>query len=86
MGEVGMDAERVGLVADEIVRYLGSHPNAADTLEGIRRWWLAQIRYDEARNIVQRALDRLVADGSVLPEATADGGTLYRRGNRARPA
>jgi hypothetical protein len=34
------EQERLVEVVDAILRYLHSHPHAADTVEGIAKWWL----------------------------------------------
>ena len=73
------DEEGISTVANAISRYLSSHPRAADSVEGIRRWWLAPLRYDEAVTVVQHALDRLLAEGVVAREAMPDGRVIYRR-------
>jgi hypothetical protein len=53
------------IVAGEIERYLASHPNAADSADGIQRWWLARLRYEESLIHVQKALDYLEQSGAV---------------------
>jgi hypothetical protein len=72
------DDEGVEAIADEIARYLVEQPQAADTLEGIQKWWLTRIRIEEAARRVKRALDSLVRRGLVLEEPLPDGGVLYR--------
>ena len=66
---------------DEIERslltYLRDHPQAADTLDGIVEWWLPLQRYETARLRIERALDKLVADGTLHREQLRDGATLY---------
>ena len=47
-------------LAHRITCYLTAHPRAADTLEGITKWWLARQRYQESMTKVQKALDYLV--------------------------
>ena len=66
-------------VAREIRHYLERHPEAADTVEGIARWWLMQQRFQQALGTVQQALDRLVAAGVVKKFITAEGKTVYSR-------
>jgi len=61
----------------EITRYLAEHPAAADSVEGIRRWWLLRQRLDEAAAQVQRALDRLEAAGQVRKQVLPDGTAIY---------
>jgi hypothetical protein len=65
-------------VADLVSRYLLAHPNASDTLDGIARWWLSRQRQDDAKEIVQEALDLLVERGVVERRSMIDGVTLFR--------
>ena len=69
-------------VAREIRQYLEHYPEAADTLEGIARWWLTQQRFQQARDTVQQALDQLVAEGVVEKYITAEGKTVYSNAKR----
>lgn len=69
--------EEVFSVAQEIERYLKNHPNAADTLPGIQRWWLLMQRYEQAVIQVQRALDYLETTGVVTKITVENGRTLY---------
>lgn len=73
------DEKAVAAVAAEIKRYLEAHPNAADSVEGITRWWLARQRFEEATQTVQRALDHLVTEGEVVKSVTGEGRLLYSR-------
>jgi hypothetical protein len=74
--------ETVRTVAEEIRAYLETNPNAADTLEGIVRWWHARSRYEEARRTVRAALDYLVGQGEVNSRDTAQGVTIYYRAGK----
>ncbi|HEX6975519.1 MAG TPA: hypothetical protein VF147_14035 [Vicinamibacterales bacterium] len=64
---------------DEILAYLEAHPSAADSLEGIVSWWLPRQRYVEARDLIQRSLDRLVDSGRIVTTRLPDGTVLYRK-------
>lgn len=68
----------------EIEAYLANNPNAADTIDGVARWWLAQQRYQQAHEDVQRALEYLVSEGIVTKTKIADGRVLYARAGRRR--
>jgi DNA-binding GntR family transcriptional regulator len=73
------DAEQ--RVMDAIREYLVAHPRATDSADGIAQWWLG----DEAAasvQLVRRALERLVADGTVRVIASASGEHLYSSGRR----
>ncbi|MBK5105165.1 MAG: hypothetical protein MUP61_00780 [Burkholderiales bacterium] len=75
---------------DEIVRAIGreielhfeAHPNAADTAEGILRWWLPQEGVEVSLENVQRALDRLLASGHIAERRMSDGRRLYARARK----
>ena len=56
--------------------YLGRHPQAADSLSGVARWWVGE---DSPFDIeqVRRALERLVACGALRRERLADGTDWY---------
>lgn len=67
----------VSKVADEIIRYLGAHDNAADTLEGVAQWWISRQRIQESKEQVQKALDFLCKEGLVKVTPVIDGKTVY---------
>ena len=48
------------VVAWLILSYLCSYPDAKDTAEGIRRWWLPGEGIDADTDVVRAALDYLV--------------------------
>lgn len=64
-------------VAKEIQSYLDKHPNAADSAEGVMRWWLSQQRFEESMQIVQAALELLVSKGNVDRAVTPGGRAVY---------
>jgi hypothetical protein len=64
-------------IADEIRRYLSAHPNAADSRDGVLRWWLTRQRIEESADAVQRALDHLVELGLIRVERLADGTVVF---------
>lgn len=66
-------------VAQEIERYLVSHPAAADSLEGVAKWWLTYQRYQDALVIVEEALEYLVASGRVVKTKNVGGTCIYRK-------
>jgi len=65
-------------LADTILRYVASRPDACDTVEGICDWWIPRQRYVEARGDVFAALELLTARGQIAVRNGADGQVLYR--------
>jgi hypothetical protein len=84
MPETGEDTVRA--IADEIERYIAEHPEAADTAEGIERWWLPP-RLSERAALVAESLDGLVALGVIASLTLPDGRVLYMspRSSARRP-
>ena len=65
--------ESIDVVAEEILCYLHSHPNAKDTVEGITAWWLK----DRPQHIVEKALNDLMLKRDIKVIVAADGRKLY---------
>ena len=59
------DETAISEIASTIRDYLSTHPNAADSVEGIATWWLVQQRYEYALEEVKQALQQLVSSGLV---------------------
>ena len=66
-------SDRVSRVASEIVLYLESHPDASDSLLGIRDWWLKSCPLMEGLAVLDEALERLVG-AKVLERVSLPGG------------
>ena len=73
------DEAEVKRVASEIKRYLNAHPEGADTVEGITKWWLPRQRLEESALLVRQALDDLVAQAFIERKENPGGGHLYSR-------
>ena len=69
----------IDAVAATIHHYLGDHPNAADTLEGIARWWLLGSADDEWLTSVRNAIEQLVGRGEMVRQTLRDGTVIYER-------
>lgn len=65
-------------LADTILRYVATRPNACDTLDGVCQWWIPRQRYFDTRKEVLAALELLTARGELCSRAGADGHVLYR--------
>jgi hypothetical protein len=68
-----------------LLSYLGCHPQAADSLSGVARWWVGEDSQFDIEQ-VHRALERLVACGSLRRERLADGTDWYASAEPAPPA
>ena len=64
-------------IADQIERYLKNHPNAADTIEGISKWWLPGEGIEASSLIVQQALIYLGSKSVVKCYANPCGKKVY---------
>ena len=64
--------ERVDSVAQEIERYLETHPQAADSLEGISTWWVSRQRIRQELAVVRAALEQLTRSGVVMSRYVTD--------------
>ncbi|MGH8106122.1 MAG: hypothetical protein ACREO1_14000 [Arenimonas sp.] len=60
-------------------RYLEKYPEAADSPEGIRQWWLAEELRMTPIGILREALKGLVASGEMQLSILPDGTQLYAR-------
>jgi hypothetical protein len=71
-----MNSDPTCALAAEVLAYLAQHPRAADTADGIRRFWLADCGA-HALEEVEYVLDRLVRKGIMARRRLPDGGMLY---------
>jgi hypothetical protein len=53
-------------ISEEILEYLSKHPEASDTLEGIKEWWLMNQRISYEMKRVKSAISKLIDDGWVI--------------------
>ena len=77
-----MDAKEKDVirVAQEIERYVSSHPHAADTLDGIVKWWLMRQRMEEGKMLVNAALEYLVKQDLLKKSIGTNGTPIYSKG------
>jgi hypothetical protein len=84
---VGPEEDPAQVIAHTIQRYVEVNPDAADSAEGIRRWWLPPGLAEESPATVEEALDRLVAAGVISRRPLPDGRVLYaKRGATTCPS
>jgi hypothetical protein len=78
--DVEHDIERI---SEEIQRSLLNHPYAADTLDGITKWWLENGFVFVPVSRVEKALDWLIIHHVVVKESLPDGGTVFSSTKKA---
>lgn len=66
-----------GKLIEAIEAHLASHPLAADSADGVARWWLAAQGVVATPGEVEAALGLLVRRRRLRRVALADGNTLY---------
>lgn len=76
--------ELVSEIAERIERYLTQRPEAADTAEGIRTWWLSSPLGADALPAVLEALLQLEARGVVVRTGREGGTTIFSSASRGR--
>ena len=64
-------------IVDQIECYLKNHPNAADTIEGITKWWLPGVGIEVSTLIVQQALNYLGLKLIVKCNSNLNGNKVY---------
>lgn len=79
-------------LADKIADYLARHNNAADTVDGVNRFWLEGGANEAPARKIEQALELLIGRGVVNATLLADGKILYslnkkraERGNSEQP-
>lgn len=72
-----MDDDRTRALAAELLRYVARHPDAADTAEGIWRWWLPPGTAEYRESDLPAALEWLAARGALVRTTLPDGRELF---------
>ncbi|RPI57886.1 MAG: hypothetical protein EHM55_00100 [Acidobacteria bacterium] len=72
-----MDDERRHSVRTAIMRHLDVYPDASDTVEGIRGFWLSALEDEADPSLVESVLDALVSDGVLWMRRLRDGGVIF---------
>ena len=71
-------------IVREVELYVSRHPTAADTTEGIARWWLDR-REQPALSNVESALELLVVRGVLTSRLLPGGKSFYSAALRSVP-
>ncbi len=64
--------------ASAVLSYLSGHPDAADTLDGIGRWWRKERKSELPPVFLREVLSDLVTQGLVEAVRVDDGAVRYR--------
>jgi hypothetical protein len=78
-------SSEVAAVAEEIRRYLASHPNAADSAAGVLNWWLMGQRSVQSAQVVGEAMQWLIEQGVVTRRILPDGQIVYSAQKPTKP-
>jgi hypothetical protein len=65
----------VARIISELREYIAAHAHAADTLQGVSRWWLSGRAATPTE--IEEALAALVADGTLDRRELPDGSVLH---------
>lgn len=72
-------------VQEAVRRHLRRSPRAADTLVGIRQWWLPEGMQNVSMELIRLALDDMVLAGEMRCDTLPDGTCLYSLAGRYKP-
>ena len=70
----------------EIARYVCEHPHATDTFNGVRDFWVPRLCDAVGPDVLQSALDKLVAAGELDARRVPGGHVIYARRKRSGAA
>lgn len=76
------DDEENKALAEQIIRYLDSHPEAADGAEGIAMWWIPRQQHKESVEKVNKALNYLIKKGMISRKKLSNGHEIYKKNGR----
>jgi hypothetical protein len=79
---VRLESNVIDEIQTEVLAYLDEHPNAADTVDAIKQWWLLQRLARYSNEKVQQALEQLVHTHLVERKVLGDGREVYARAPR----
>ena len=77
------DSELVRL-KQRILSYLVEHPNAEDTVDGIKQWWLLAQLIQTSDRDVEAALSALVEEGWLVRVNRVDSADCYKVNSKRR--
>lgn len=78
-----VDEKSIKFAIDAIEAHLQSHPDSADTVEGIHQWWIRWPDFPEAMSVTSAALEWLEQTGVVQRSQTGNR-EIWRRPRAAQ--
>ena len=79
MSDKSSPSDRIEQLADRIVNYLESYPQATDTAAGVAGWWLRLDNNPDSIAQTKAALEILVAKGLINKFTSRSSEPVYRR-------
>ena len=79
-------SERIELAMRAIARYVRETPHATDTFTGVRDVWVPELCDAVGADVLQAALDGLVAAEVLETRRVPGGDVIYTRGKRSGAA
>ncbi len=71
------DSKGQFMLEQSILDYFAAHPNAADTVDGIIKWWLGEQGVSYSKSEVETALESLASKGNIAKTFNKSGETIY---------
>lgn len=65
-------------ILEAIEQYLVKHPEAADSVEGIARWWISEMGVEASEEEVTDALEHRPEDSPIDEQHSLSGRVIYR--------
>lgn len=75
--EANDDSAELATLEQAITCYVNEHPSAADAVEGVANWWLAESGINASRQKVLQALENLVQTGFLSKQKLRDNSVIY---------
>ena len=81
VARVSIDSEEITALVIEINEYFENHPNAADSVQGITKWWLKSKQTFSSESDVLLALEYLYKIKAVDKTHAQSGVVIYSKAN-----
>jgi hypothetical protein len=69
--------ETIDVIEKALLTYVAANPKAADSVEGISKWWLGALQFDPCPAHVMMALERLEERGLMQRMRQTDGHVIF---------